>query len=62
MHQRYILFIFISLQADFSALCEHAQSIGSLIWSNEKSRTMVVTKAGHDDVKKFWKRYSKAGN
>ncbi|GLV43554.1 marionette [Carabus blaptoides fortunei] len=49
-------------QADFSALCEHAQSIGSLIWSNEKSRTMVVTKAGHDDVKKFWKRYSKAGN
>lgn len=49
-------------QADFSALYEYAQSIGSLIWSNEKSRTMVVTKGGHDDVKKFWKRYSKAGN
>jgi len=23
---------------------------------------MVVTKAGHDDVKKFWKRYSKGSS
>lgn len=27
-----------------------------------RKRTMVVTKAGHDDVKKFWKRYSKGSN
>lgn len=46
-------------QADFNVLKEYAQSNGYLIWSNKEKRTMVVNKNGHDDVKKFWKRYSK---
>lgn len=47
-------------QADFGVLKDHAQQLGVLVWDNERSRTMVVTKQGHDDVKKFWKRYSKS--
>lgn len=48
-------------QGDFNTLRDYAQSIGVMIWQNERTRTMVVTKNGHDDVKKFWKRYSKGG-
>ncbi|XP_026739153.1 general transcription factor IIH subunit 4 [Trichoplusia ni] len=46
-------------QADFVVLRDHAKLQGVLTWQNERSRTMVVTRQGHDDVKKFWKRYSK---
>jgi transcription initiation factor TFIIH subunit 4 len=46
-------------QADFITLRDYALSIGVMLWQNERTRTMVVTKNGHDDVKKFWKRYSK---
>ncbi|XP_029157028.1 general transcription factor IIH subunit 4 [Nylanderia fulva] len=49
-------------QTDFEVLRDHALSIGVLIWQSERKRTMVVTKAGHDDVKKFWKRYSKGSS
>ncbi|XP_058128708.1 general transcription factor IIH subunit 4 [Anopheles ziemanni] len=49
-------------QADFITLRDYAQSISVMIWQNERIRTMVVTKNGHDDVKKFWKRYSKGGS
>lgn len=48
-------------QADFITLRDYAQSINVLVWQSERNRTMVVTKNGHDDVKKFWKRYSKNG-
>lgn len=48
-------------QADFVTLRDYAQSINVLVWQSERNRTMVVTKNGHDDVKKFWKRYSKSG-
>ncbi|KAJ8916336.1 hypothetical protein NQ315_005031 [Exocentrus adspersus] len=46
-------------QADFNVLKEYAQSNGSLIWCNKEKRTLVINKHAHDDVKKFWKRYSK---
>ncbi|KAJ8949377.1 hypothetical protein NQ314_008237 [Rhamnusium bicolor] len=46
-------------QADFNVLKEYAQSNGSLIWCNKEKRTLVINKSAHDDVKKFWKRYSK---
>ncbi|XP_055531849.1 general transcription factor IIH subunit 4 [Wyeomyia smithii] len=49
-------------QGDFNTLRDYAQSIGVMIWQNERTRTMVVTKNGHDDVKRFWKRYSKGGS
>lgn len=44
---------------DYKTLRDYAQSIGELVWENERSRTMVVTLNGHDDVKRYWKRYSK---
>lgn len=53
------IFITFVFKADFNVLKEYAQSNGYLIWCNKEKRTMVVNKAGHDDVKKFWKRYSK---
>lgn len=49
-------------QGDFVTLRDYAQSIKVLIWQNERTRTMVVTKNGHEDVKKFWKRYQKGSS
>ncbi|XP_063366608.1 general transcription factor IIH subunit 4 [Cydia amplana] len=46
-------------QADFSALRDYARGSGVLIWQSERTRTVVVTRAGHDDVRRYWKRYSK---
>lgn len=48
-------------EADFITLRDYARDSEVLLWQNERTRTMVVTKSGHDDVKKFWKRYSKGG-
>jgi transcription initiation factor TFIIH subunit 4 len=48
-------------QADFEVLRDHAQDLGVLTWQNPQRRTMVVTRAGHEEVKRFWKRYSKGG-
>ena len=42
-------------QNDFNMLKTYAQDLNHLVWSNDQKRTMVVTKSGHDDVKKFWK-------
>ncbi|XP_054277744.1 general transcription factor IIH subunit 4 [Macrosteles quadrilineatus] len=49
-------------QADFDILRDYAQDLGVLTWQNDRRRTMVVTKQGHDEVKKFWKRHSKGSN
>lgn len=49
-------------QADFEVLRDHANDLGVLVWENEKKRTIVVTRSGHDEVKKFWKSYSKGNN
>lgn len=46
-------------EADFVTLRDYAQSITVLLWQNERTRTMVVTQKGNDDVKRYWKRYSK---
>lgn len=43
-------------------LRDHAVKQDVLIWQNERQRTMVVTKAGHDDVKRFWKRYNRGND
>lgn len=48
-------------EPDFITLRDYATSIEVLLWQNERTRTMVVTKNGHDDVKRYWKRYSKGG-
>ncbi|XP_060805639.1 general transcription factor IIH subunit 4 [Amyelois transitella] len=47
-------------QADFALLRDYAKQQGVLTWQNERTRTMIVTRAGHDDVKKFYKRHSKS--
>lgn len=44
-------------QSEFISLRNYAQSINVLIWQNERTRTMVVTKNGHEDVKKSLERY-----
>ena len=46
-------------QSDFELLRNYSRDLGVLIWDNEQKRTMVVTRVGHDDVKKFWKRQSR---
>jgi len=28
-----------------------------LVWENPTKRVLVVTRNGHEDVKRFWKRY-----
>ncbi|KAL1140221.1 hypothetical protein AAG570_000153 [Ranatra chinensis] len=49
-------------QPDFNILRDFALELGVLIWQNEKKRTMVVTKQGHDEVKRFWKKHAKGTN
>lgn len=44
-------------QTDFELLRDYARDLGVLVWDNSASRNMVVTKEGHDDVKRFWKRH-----
>ncbi|XP_026683873.1 general transcription factor IIH subunit 4 [Diaphorina citri] len=46
-------------QADFEKLRDYAQDLGVLTWQNEKKRTVVVTKQGHSDIKKFWVNHQK---
>jgi len=48
--------------ADFSVLRDFAVDLGVLVWQCDRRRTMVVTKEGHDEVKKFWKKHSKGSN
>lgn len=44
-------------QSDFELLSNYASDLGVLVWSNPSKRVMVVSKSGHDDVKRFWKRH-----
>uniref|UniRef100_A0A8D0HGQ0 General transcription factor IIH subunit 4 n=1 Tax=Sphenodon punctatus TaxID=8508 RepID=A0A8D0HGQ0_SPHPU len=43
-------------QVDFELLRNHARELGVLVFENPAKRLMVVTPAGHSDVKRFWKR------
>jgi transcription initiation factor TFIIH subunit 4 len=38
------------------------QDLGVLVWDNVEKRVMVVTRYGHDDVKRFWKRQRQANS
>ncbi|XP_015790063.1 general transcription factor IIH subunit 4 [Tetranychus urticae] len=46
-------------QGDFSLLRNYANDAGNLIWDNPSKRVMVVSVAGHEDVRRFWKRHKK---
>ncbi|XP_067661083.1 general transcription factor IIH subunit 4-like [Haliotis asinina] len=43
-------------QNDFELLRDYAQDLNVLVWDNPSKRVMIVSRAGHDDVKRFWKR------
>ncbi|KAK2567068.1 General transcription factor IIH subunit 4 [Acropora cervicornis] len=43
-------------QADFEILRKYAEDLGVLMWANSSKRVIVVSRSGHDDVKRFWKR------
>ena len=45
--------------ADFEVVKHYAENLGVLIWSSAQNRTIVVTKQGHDPVKKFWKQHAR---
>lgn len=49
-------------QGDFDMLKNYAQERGVLIWNSKPGvgRQMVVTKEGHDDVRRFWKTHNKS--
>lgn len=49
------------VQADFEMLRNFARDRGCLTWENADKRLMVVTREGHDEVKRFWKRYGRSG-
>ena len=38
-----------------ACVCHVLQEIGVLVWKNDGKRLMVVSRAGHDQVKRFWK-------
>ena len=46
--------------ADFETVRSYADQLGVLVWANPQKRTVVVTKEGHDPVKKFWKQQQRA--
>ena len=39
---------------DFETVRSYAEQMGVLIWANAQKRTVVVTREGHDPVKKVW--------
>ena len=40
-------------------LCQPPQEKDVLVWSNSDKRLLVVSKEGHDDVRKYWKKKKK---
>ena len=51
-----VLYNHFDTPQDFEILKNYAEMIGVLIWASSTSKTMVVTKDGHDDVRRYWKR------
>ncbi|TPP66248.1 General transcription factor IIH subunit 4 [Fasciola gigantica] len=45
-----------SKSTDFEMVRDYAKSIGALLWENPERRLMVVSRNGHEDVRKFWKQ------
>ncbi len=44
-------------QSDYETLRKYADDVGALLWANSNKRLMVVSKTGHDEVKRYWKRH-----
>ena len=39
-------------QADYDTVRNYASGLGVVVWSKDDKRTLVVTKDGHNDVKR----------
>ena len=42
-------------QADYETVKNYASSLEVVVWCSDAKRTLVVTKDGHDDVKRYWR-------
>jgi len=40
---------------DFEKIEKYAKDLNVLLWSNAQKRCIIVSKAGHEEVKRFWK-------
>jgi len=45
--------------ADYETVKNYADGLGCVVWNNDAKRTLVVTKDGHDDVKRYWRQQSR---
>ncbi|CAF0836789.1 unnamed protein product [Didymodactylos carnosus] len=43
-------------QNDFELVEKYAKDLGVLLWSSPPKRYVIVSKAGHDEVRRFWKQ------
>ena len=43
-------------QNDFERVRHFAEGEGVCVWSNPANRTIVVSRQGHDEVKRFWRQ------
>ena len=44
-------------QADYETVKNYAVSLDVVVWCADAKRTLVVTKDGHDDVKRYWRQH-----
>ncbi|XP_068620323.1 general transcription factor IIH subunit 4 [Battus philenor] len=45
-------------QADFTLVRDYARAQGVLTWQSERTRTVLVTRAGHELVRRYWRKHS----
>ena len=48
-----VLFNQFLSQADYDTVKNYADQLGVVVWCKDDKRTLVVTKDGHDDVKRY---------
>jgi len=46
-------------QADYDTVKNYAAGRDVVVWCSDVKRTLVVTKDGHDDVKRYWRQHSR---
>jgi len=44
-------------QRDFELLRDYAKEQNCCVWENSAKRVLIVTRQGHEDVRRFWKRH-----
>jgi len=49
-------------QRDFELLRDYAKELKCCVWENPAKRVLIVTRVGHEDVRRFWKRHKNQSN